>query len=1188
MKTSSNNRKKHLLALCLSLMMLSSTAALASCSKSSATDSSSSSSSSSSATEEVNDTLLVKNGGFETFNTNDGLNAIGTSVSNWSRSVNTVSTGSALTSKAASGIINTSADEWNKLTGTALTDAEDITVFTEADAEAKWSTLTTRDKLAYYDAWKVANPDGDIKKDLSFYQSFNIDSGDIPTPSCNNPGTHDNSTENTKILMIHNEYPENTSTSTYKSLGTAQKYTASTAVTVKAGTAAEFSVWVKTSDLMSTSTDGTPQSAVKKGAYISITHSVGGKQMDAYEVKNINTENMAESSLSNGWKQYSFYLKGSSFADTTFSVVLGLGQGGGTDRLEYVNGYAFFDDIQCNLITNEAFDDKMTELNLDEKYVADFNSTKKDKKTIDVSTSEHAASDTYAMNFYGKFLDSSILSGSFDYKATSSKVGGVEYTSMAGNSTAPWLGEGFVGTNDEKAVYTSAADMVTAAAGKPYLSAVYQDFFKDNEFSKDKPVLLLLSADGVAYTAESQYQFSFKDANNNPVDYVAVSFFVKTSDLNGLTGAGIKIVDKKNETTAFTSIDTTDITTVDVGEQKDIYDGWQQCFFFVENDSENPDATFTLTFNFGPTAITKDTTTASFGPGFAAFTDFTTYAMSKKEFESVQSNTYSLVVTVKGDNVEEETGNAGFDTASSVAYTSIEDGITTLKNYKGVYSDSDYVTVGDGTNTKINQNPNAGLINKEHFLEYYDTLVASADAPAWIKGLQAAYSGTPIDAEDVWDTVIGDDVTQPLLIWNDGTSNKAYGYIGTTTTIAANSYVAISTRVKVSAGAKAYVYLMDMDDDLHQKKLSIGSSLVYWYDNDGNVCASDPTASGFNKRTDVAFKLQSNGLYQVNKNWKGASSELISATAYYANLDAYTETDDDGNKLVGEGGVTYAYTNAWNGEGQDGVAFYYDKDSDTYFADKAKTIPVRNLKDVTKINETDTVNPLPYRYLAQAEKELYFEIGNTYNDWATVTFYVHTGDTAKNYRLEVWSGERNGVANNADTYVMFDTNNPGEAETNFTGLIEEYKDKADATYFESVFSFYDTDKYLRYNADFDKANNQIGNDYEKSFIATEQTAGVAYLTYKTDLSYNTFADFSYSEKMVTPMADDDSTTDDETDDDTDDGMNIWLLASSVAIAGVLLLAIVSLIVRKIVVKIRRKRGYYARTAEKPAKKSKKK
>ena len=345
MKDSIKNRKKKFLALCLSALMLSSVAAFASCKDSDATDSSSSSSSSASTSEEK-DTGLIKNAGFETYNAS---NAINTSATGWSRSVNSVTSGSALSSKAASGIIDLSEDAWKNLTGSYYDNPNTVKTLTEAQAEAVWDNLTVRDKLAYYDQWKEDNEDGTISKDLKFYESINIDSGDIP--KIDRFDTHhkegdEGYGEDTKVLMIHNEYPESDSSATYKALGTAQKYTSSSTVTIKAGSAAQFSVWVRTQDLQSSSTSGEPQEAVDKGAYISITHSVGGKSLDAYRVENINTEQMSEDDLSNGWKQYTFLLKGSSYADTTFSIVLGLGQGGGTFRGEYVNGYAFFDDIQ--------------------------------------------------------------------------------------------------------------------------------------------------------------------------------------------------------------------------------------------------------------------------------------------------------------------------------------------------------------------------------------------------------------------------------------------------------------------------------------------------------------------------------------------------------------------------------------------------------------------------------------------------------------------------------------------------------------------------------------------------------------------------------------------------------------------------------------------------------------------------
>jgi hypothetical protein len=109
-------RKNKFLAFCLSVMMVSSAAAIASCGKSTSTTSDSTTDTETEST--LSDSsLLIKNGGFETFNTNKGLNAIGTSVNGWSYSKNSASSGSANTSQAASGIINLEESAWDKLTG---------------------------------------------------------------------------------------------------------------------------------------------------------------------------------------------------------------------------------------------------------------------------------------------------------------------------------------------------------------------------------------------------------------------------------------------------------------------------------------------------------------------------------------------------------------------------------------------------------------------------------------------------------------------------------------------------------------------------------------------------------------------------------------------------------------------------------------------------------------------------------------------------------------------------------------------------------------------------------------------------------------------------------------------------------------------------------------------------------------
>ncbi len=1123
MKTSIKNRKKQLLALCLSVMMLSSFTALAACKDNQADSSSSSSSSSSTSTEK--DESLVLNGGFETFNTNDGKNVIGTSATGWSRATSSSSTGSASSSQSASGIIDTSEENWKQMT-TSNVDVSKL-VDNKAEAEKQWKNLTVKDKLDYYAAWKKANKDKTISKELSFYESFNIDNEDLPT--CENPGTHDGDAENTNVLMIHNEYPAPDSTS-YNIIGTAQKYTSSSTVTVKSGTSVEFSVWVKTSDLESSATSGDAQDVVGKGAYISISHSVGGKTMDALEVKNINTASEADNET-NGWVQYSFYLRGAAYVDTTFNIVLGLGQGGKTDKLEYVNGYAFFDDIECNVITNEDFDTRAKDL-----LTIDFNS-KKEEKTVDT----YVSSDTkFAMDYYSSFVTEDFLTASEEntitIKPTTETSNKKVYTAALGvEGTEVYNGLGFSTANDKTQVFENAEQM--ASSDNDYLKKAYEKYFKDVEFLNGEKLLMILSADGAAYTANSNKEFEVK-ANS----YLAISCYVKTSKMNGFTGAGITLIDGNNKT-SISSIDTTTIASVEIGEKEDFYEDWQQCLFFVENTTEE-DRKVSLSFNYGPTTVVS-TTKAQYYAGFAAFSKFETYEMSEIEFEGAVNGTYSKVVSLTDNTVT--TGDSGFDSTSGVHADAIETGFATPQTYKGVYDNSAYIS-NKYSDTATNTNKDAGLLNKEYEANYKDIL-------------------TKLGGE-TWKDVFGT-ATQPLVIYNEKDQENAYGYFGKITSLAANTYKTISLRVKVSAGATANIYLVDMADDTHSSMLSIGNNVIYWYDDDGNVCAKDPADEHFNAKKDVAFKLQSNGLYKVNTAWEGAKD--VDANAYFANLANYEKDSATGNLLVAEGGVTYNYNDIWNGVGKDGIAFYA-KDGKYYAEDSFKT----------EVFDFATTSLAP-RYAAEEKKDLCFEVTDTKGEWATVTFYVHTGDTAKSYRLEVWSGSRDGAqVNKAGSYVFFDSYSPASLdETSFNALIDERKeDVSEDDYFESVFSFFDNAKYLRYNELVD--DNKVGYAYE-SYVPSSQASGVAYLKYESENIYELYANYALSEVTVTPDAeDDDTTTDTEDDHDHGEEMNPMLLASSIAVAAALLVAIVAVAVRKILASIRKKNGYTA-----PVKKEKK-
>lgn len=1166
MKTMNKNRKSKFLALLLSVMMVSSLgAAFASC-KDETDSSSDSSSSSSSSTSDKTDTGLLKNANFD-FTTVNSKNAIGTSVTGWSRSLNSVASGSAPGSEAASGVLNTDAEHWEYLTTSNYTDEQIQAMAKEEgnkEAVSKWDTFHLKDKLAFYDAWKDANKDGSISKDFSKYESLNVDEDDIPTVA--NPGTrkvNEGEELDSNILMIHNQ--KNKSSSVQNTQGTAQKYTSNSTITIPTGSSAEFSVWVKTVDLKCSTSNDVSQPAVGKGAYVRLTHSVGGKALDPFEVKNINTEAMdASEKDENGWVQYKFFIKGSYYCATTFSVVLGLGQSGGDDQMEYVNGYAFFDDMQCKIVSNADFETAKTENAIvDIITLADEQS---DKKTVDAYTTETKA---FALDFYTEW--DSIANGFFDQFTHVATENDFDLTTNTDRVSNQDVIEVFDGRTDVYNTYTN--DTTTKYE---YLKYVYENYLTEKDegednFIEDDKMLIILSQGGAAYTVENAYEFTLA-ANE---DYKAISFFVKTSDFGSATGAGVTLVNGDNKT-AISSISTATLSGVTIGDDDDAYDGWQQVFFFVEKDEDlkGQEASFTLTFNYGPTTINENTAATTFTQGFAAFAKFEEHTMTTKlEYETAQAGTYAkkVVLTVADD--EEITGNSGFDSAAATPSDALENGLANAQNYKGVYSDSYYVKKPaanegiDETKRKINQNDNAGVLNKDAFIDEENDIVTKNTGKAWFDGLKAASGKTT--AKEIWDTVFGEDTTQPLMIWNT-TSSKSYGFIGSTQSISSSETV-VSLRVKTSATATASVYLIDMSEENRNNPLSISRGLTYWYDDNGNVCTGDPAKSS----TQIAFKLQKNGLYLANENWDGYEKlDAAIRTQYFANLSAYTK-NSNGDLIAAETSASHAYHDyTWNRE------VFYAHDGKFYTEDNGNGVQVLDLLSITKTSETDTTNPLPYRYLAEEGREMKIENISTNGEWVTVSFYLRKGEIALNYRLEVWSGTRDGaVVNPGDSYVIFDYNNPGSATDNFA-LIDEYKDNADDT-FEGVFSYFDTDNYVRYDAA--KDSDKVGNLYAESFVPSTETAGTAYLAYTEKATgsnqivrYEIFADYSLFDKTVTAQTEtDDDVTEDEHDHD-DGELNVWLLASSIAVAGVLVLAVLSIVARKIIEKAQKKHGTFVR------------
>ncbi len=1109
---------------------------------------------------------LISNATFA-LNPYEELKPIVTNTTGWTRSTNSVASGVASTSDAASGIIDVNSEKWLDLTTSNLTGvtAADLT---EEEAAEKWDTLSTRDKLEYYEAWNE-NTDNDDRSisDLEFYEAFNIDVDDLPLKEdenenlidIGNPGLYSQDATDTRVLMIHNQKQ----TDNY--LGTAQKYTSTSTVTVKTGEVATFSVWVKTVDLMGAAagtTDGKANlnykedsTAYNKGAYIQITHTVGGKACDPLEIKNINTAGVTDN---NGWVKYEFQLYSSSFADATFSIVLGLGQSGGTDKEEYVNGYAFFDDITCEV------SDIPETVNLDGYETIDF-AADKTAKTIYANKMDKKQ---FALDFYGTsvggFSDWTDWATDTDEPLTvaptteTRAANGLVFSTVVNDGDGTRLPEGLnksLGSDyDITGTYTlkNLANVSGDAEQDSLYNSTWNKYFADDDFlgNSDTDALLILSKNGAAYSAKKELVIKANECR-------AISFYVKTSSMGSYTGAGIRLEFADDEVGATQQISAIDTTTV-VDEDSNT-DGWQKVYFFINNTTDK-DQSATLTLSFGLTSGIIDATANSFAPGFAAFAGFEQKILSETEFEYANSGTYSKVVDLEEE--EEETQvDGGFDSVGALDSDTIKTTYANPKNYKGVYNDSAFT--GGGKELTTNQLATAGLLNQQYAADYttiLETLGGSATA--------------------TWDDVFGYRTTQPLVIYNEEAwTNKTYGFIGNSATISANTYKTVSLRVKVSAGATANIYLIDTSTDNYNSTLSIGSKLAYWYDADGNVCIEDPTGEDFNAKTDVAFRLQSNGLYQVNTNWTGSAG--LDTSAYYANLSAYLDNyDADTTHLYLDDLATdYEYSENWKHDGNDRIAFYYyDAASKSAYAYSDKT---------TKVYDFSVATELTPRQTANEAKDLHVTVSDTNGEWKIVTFYIHTGESAKSYRLEVWNGAREGGDVAANSYVMFDSWSPSSELTSTTWetMVEERKEATGATVesFDGVFSFYDSAKYFRYDETLDELS--VGNAYE-SYDPTTESETVAYL-YSDDAEMCTvFADYATSETAVTKDAADTATDEEEEEEEEDDPTNVWLLVSSISIAAVLLVAIASLVIRKVISVRRKKMGYEPPKKERKSKKNK--
>lgn len=1199
------------------------------------------------------DTCAIANGDFEYFNDDSQLKLI-VSPSGWTKANGTDKSGNtASSSSVASGIVETDEELWNSFTNKNVDTPVDGFIDWDADvpdvktamskAEKQWESMSINDRLYFYDLLEDAvdkyndEKDDDVSmSDFKYYSDYTYAISYDDVPDCENPKTHDGA-DGTGVLMIHNHR----STDNY---GTAQKYTSSTTVNLEAGTAAELSVWVKT-DKLTYNKDGLEVNG-NRGAYIGVTHTVGGTTLDEMQIKNIDTAGVTEN---NGWVEYTVYLRACSYASSTFTVVLGLGQGSSDNSFEYVDGYAFFDDVDYTIISDEAYEAAVNGIGDAYKCEA---TDKASEKLFATDKSAYSAQTVYALDMGGNDYDE--LNIVADNKVTTSvgltstKINGKYYATAAGtdaqgNPTSVLKGwDSGISTDGDLAAMTTWNGL-SGMNKSAYLTNVWNADFADGRtsdngsvtkfpFDKNGDILLLFSANGAAYTARMDAVGDFFTLQ--PDERMSVSFWVKTSDTSGYTGATINLYDGLGEGASATTLgayNTTAISTVDIqtknddgtyATQEDIYDGWVRCFFFVENATVKP-LSFRMEFSYGPTSV-ADSAKSAYCEGYAAFTGFEYKKdMSKTEYSVAGTASRSTSVSLTGKNSSVLT--SGIDNPITADEDTIKENLAIPSSYTGVYGGTGRTQEAEGVtpvSDKINDNANAGLLNKYYFTDFseeadsksYAELAQEAIADgdnetyAWLENILAAEGSTLTaalgDLEGAWNKLFGTS-TQPLLISN--VVSQSYGYLASSSTLSSNGYSTVSVRVKVSAGAVAYIYLIDTSDVLNNgyrnTKTMEMVDVTYWYDDDGNVLFCDPSSDDFKSKEDTAFYLTENGWY---RNYQDAND-----TNYYANLANYEVDEETKNLLLktnasGTPVITYDYSDDYE---EDGIAYYYNEADGKYYLTDSYDDQIHDFSEVSFDGKNFTkeyarylnVNYLTEKGIAESDLgENVTVIGKKQvstcivvdgtkpeiaGKWVTVSFYVHTGDESFPYRLEMFSGSRDGkIKSAAGSYVVFDACNSPSLADSYSDLLDNAietlnltKDKktgrllnANGTAYEDTdyycYTYYDDPDFQRYDVSLDE--NEYGNVYD-GYTQSSYSETMTYLYCEEDLgngeyAYSMFLDYSPIYQAVAADSTIDTSEDEEAEDKWWEDANFWLMLSSIVLAVVLIIVMLIMLIRKMI------------------------
>ncbi len=771
----------------------------------------------------VTDYQLIKNGDFE-FSTTEKTTYPYSSSINWQRNYDSDSS-TAPTSSGTSGIIDTTDEVYKKLSSkNKPLDASGNVINPKTPYHYGLLDGTTYD---YEDEDKRVNPQ----------------------------------VAGSKVLMINNQHRE------VAGLGTAQKFKASTTITVAESEYAILSFWVNTVNLKSLS-DETP------GAYALVTSKLGNETFNNFTLDGIDTKGE--------WAKFSLYVEGSELGTVSLTITFGLGRGNGTDTNDFVEGFAYFDNVVVEKISKTAYiqntapefacDSIPSTLSAPATY--EDNGEAKDY----ASTNNSYYTETSVKFNYSSIDDGAqAISGAIAYNKTNSAYDKYE--------TDNFVKVGALSTfsQDEIARFGTALDSVATDIGSnPNLIAMS---FKNHS--------------SASFTSTSSYTLS-------PNKYDYFTFFAKVkSDNSKADQLKVELIDEKKTATdkdvsVFSSIATTE--TIKNGR----YGDWVKYKVFVNNPTDKA-VTYKIKITYGYDGEWNDVYALQTGYAVVANlsisqdVDEKYYELSSASGTVAKTQLYGVYNSFN-EVTDNETGNDLYTLSvdKTQTFTIQNTPATNISGYTFKSKDKDKVEYG--------------LLNSKYVAsnDYYGskpTLTDNVNIPGVgvISGLNE-----------------GDNqYAQVMMLYNKEAVDSRF--ISSVNTVAMNEVMKVSVKVKATGNAVANVYLVssvvgaDNDyevisfnpsDDINvpMKATVTKDSHTKLGNGDGWTEVVFYIAAG-NK--DISFRVEIRNGSRENTN--GSVGTVYSSGVIYTSMDATKMLSDkisyvrDFNTLYGENDANYTF-----------------------------------------------------------------------------------------------------------------------------------------------------------------------------------------------------------------------------------------------------------------------------------------